>query len=88
MSYGVFRANQLEGQISMLEAEAKRKDAQIERLRAALKPFSDLSSGYVRLADYGGWEDECILFGVVDSGRDFVIRVADCRAALTALEET
>lgn len=65
---------------------ATQKDTEIARLRAALKPFADISSVYVRRAETFGWKDADGVFGAADITKDVTIRVGDCRAALKALE--
>lgn len=64
------------------------RDAEIARLRAALKPFADLASIYVRRADTFEWKDDSSVFGATDMEMDAQITVGHCRAALKALEET
>jgi hypothetical protein len=60
---------------------------EIARLRAALKPFADLSGIYVRRAETFDWKDSDGVFGATDVIKDATIRVSDCRAALKALGE-
>lgn len=57
------------------------KDAEIARLRAALKPFADLARDWVRCANETGVSDECAIVRSVPSG----INVGNCRALLKAL---
>lgn len=74
-------------QIERLEEAVAEKDAEIDRLRAALKPFADLASIYVRRAETFGWKDADGTLGAADAEMDRTITVGDCRAALKALEE-
>lgn len=69
-----------------VERERVEKDAEIARLRAALKPFADLASIYVRRAETFGHKDDAGVFGATDLEMDRTITVGDLRAALKAME--
>jgi len=71
-----------------VDRERKEKDAEIARLRAALKPFAEFGKVYGTEGYMSDIPDHADVATARVDGRPLVLRVGDLRAAIKALEGT
>lgn len=71
---------------NVAEQHIEEKDAEIARLRAALKPFAEFARAYVPIASALAYSEDHILMAAPPAGKPTVLRLSDLVVAIDALE--